>query len=189
VIQAVNRFMRNLRPQDRFALAAFDDSFDMLIRWRSVRDGDRQEIKLDSQGVADELKKVYGRKAVLVFTDGEDSVYPLHDTPNSYFEKVLRTVGESKVPFNFVGLIQQSTVEARLKRLADASGGQVFIASHIDEVIPLYDRISRELGASYTLGYLSDRPERDGSQRQIEIRTPAMADFRISQSRNHYTAH
>ena len=51
-----------------------------------------------------------------------------------------------------------------------------------EEVIPLYDRISRELGISYTLGYLSDKPERDGSYRKIEVVVPGK-DYRVSQSR------
>ena len=35
--RAVARFLENLRPQDKIAIAAFDDDFDMLLDWKDSR--------------------------------------------------------------------------------------------------------------------------------------------------------
>ena len=51
----------------------------------------------------------------------------------------------------------------------------------------LYDQISRELGISYTLGYLSDKPARDGSYRKIEVVVNGK-DYHVSQSRVGYSS-
>src|SRR5262249_24511228 len=71
LIQAVNRFISNLRSQDLFALAAFDESVKRLIGWRSVRLGSKQTVQLGAGGntdfyqalnwAVDELRKVRGR--------------------------------------------------------------------------------------------------------------------------------
>src|SRR5262245_36790380 len=53
LIEAVNRFMANLRSQDRFALAAFDDKVHMLVNWRSVRLGAKQTVQLGAGGDTD----------------------------------------------------------------------------------------------------------------------------------------
>src|SRR4030095_3028811 len=87
LIKAVNRFILNLRTQDQFALAAFDQSVKRLVSWRSVRSGSRQMVQLGAGGntdfyraldwAAEELRKIRGRKAALFYTDGED--YRLYD--------------------------------------------------------------------------------------------------------------
>jgi Ca-activated chloride channel homolog len=198
LIEAVNRFISNLRAQDRFALAAFDGAVKRLVSWRSVRSGPNQAVKLGTGGdtdfykaldwAADELKKVSGRKTALFFTDGEDyRIYDTNEGPKA-FQKALRTIRQTKVAFHFVGLgTDPERGGANLKKLAEETGGRAHFAEKVEELVPLYDQISRELGISYTIGYLSDKPARDGSKRTIEIAVPAH-NYRVSQSRTFYTA-
>jgi VWFA-related protein len=198
LIQALNRFMANLRVQDRFALAAFDKSVRKLIDWRSIRTGSPRTVELGTGGDTDfynalewaakELGRVRGRKAVLVFSDGEDyRIYdPVLDT--KAFKKVRQSVRETRAPFHFVGLgTDPERGGARIKDIAELSGGHAYFPEKIEEVVPLYDRISRELGISYTLGYSSDKPERDGTYRRVEI-VIAGKEYRVSQSRSGYYA-
>ena len=200
VIQAVNRFMANLRQQDQVAIAAFDDSFDVLSGWRSVREGSRREIKLAARGMSTrfydaitkmprELQKVSGRKGVLIYSDGEDSAFLMRrggDEKN--LQNALKVVRQAGVPFHFVGVTSESRPGAlAMKQLADASGGHVLLTDSIEGIGEFYDKISREMGVSYTLGYLSDRPQRDGARRRIEVVLPGR-NYRVSQSRNGYDA-
>jgi Ca-activated chloride channel homolog len=198
LIQAVNRFMTNLRAQDQFALATFDASVHQLIKWRSVQTGPRQTVKLEPGGdtnfyaalewAARELEKIRGRKAALIFSDGED--YRIYDPAidAKAFRKALERVRQSKSPFNFVGLgADPERGGNHIKRLAEASGGQAYFPENIEEVVTLYDEISRKLGIAYTIGYSSDRPMRDGTHRTIRIEVPGK-DYRLSQSRVSYFA-
>jgi VWFA-related protein len=43
---AIQRFLSGLRPQDRVAIAAFNDKPDMLMEWRSVREGRQIQVDL-----------------------------------------------------------------------------------------------------------------------------------------------
>jgi len=198
LIQAVNRFMTNLRVQDQFALATFDASVHQLIKWRSVQTGPRQTVKLEAGGdtnfyaalewAARELEKIRGRKAALIFSDGED--YRIYDPTidAKAFRKAVERVRQAKAPFNFVGLgADPERGGDHIKRLAEVSGGQAYFPENIEEVVSLYDEISRKLGIAYTIGYSSDRPMRDGTHRTIRIEVPGK-EYRLSQSRVSYFA-
>jgi len=196
--EAVNRFVSNLRPQDQFSLATFDSNVHRLMEWRSVQAGSNKRIGLGFGGDTDfygalnwaarELGKVKGRKTALIFTDGEDNL--IHDPwPNAVaFRKALNAVRRTKARFHLVGLDADPELGgAQLKRLAEETGGQAYFPKTIEEVVPLYEQISRDLGISYTLGYSSDKPERDGGYRKIQVLV-AGKDCRVSQSRAGYTA-
>jgi VWFA-related protein len=198
VSEAVNRFFSNLRSQDQVSLAAFDESVHRLLDWRGVHTGSNKMVRLGAGGNTDfygaldwaarELNKVKGRKTALFFTDGEDN--RIHDPwPNAVaFRKALNSVRRTKAPFHFVGLDADPELGgAQLKRLAEETGGQAYFPKTIEEVVPLYEQISRDLGISYTLGYLSDKPARDGSYRNLQVVIPGK-EYRVSQSRAGYTA-
>lgn len=198
LLEAVNRFIFNLRGQDQFALAAFDRSVKRLVDWRTVRSGSQQIIKLGTGGNTDfyraldwasnELGKVRGRKAALFYTDGED--YRVFDpkVDAKAFRRALQTVRRVNAPFHFVGLsVNPERGGDHIKRIAEETGGQAHFVENIGDVLPLYDQISRELGISYTLGYISNKSARDGAHRRIQIEVPG-TDYRISQSRTGYTA-
>jgi VWFA-related protein len=209
LIQAVNRFFSNLRAQDQIELATFDETVHRLVNWRSARSGPKKTIQLGTGGGTEfykaldwstrQLREVRGRKAVLCFTDGEDRLFyePAEDA--KAFSKALQTVRQANAPFHFVGLnVRQSPfspfgassterVKEHLESLAAATGGHVYYPEKLEELVPLYDQISRELGISYTLGYVSDHPPRQGESRRIEVKV-AGPDLRVSQSRTGYSA-
>jgi VWFA-related protein len=198
LIEAVNRFISNLRVQDRFALSAFDNSVKRLIAWRSVRSGPRKTVNLESGGDTDfygalhwaarELGRVRGRKAALFYTDGEDRRLFDPDVDAKAFRQALDVVRQTKASFHFVGLgAEPDRGGNHLRRLAEETGGHVYFPESMAEIVPLYDQISRELGISYTLSYLSSRPVHDGTYRAIEVSVPG-ADYRVSQSRTGYRA-
>ena len=78
-------------------------------------------------------------------------------------------------------------VRTRMENLADSSGGRILYPRNIEEIVPLYQQIGSELGLSYTLGYVSSNPQKNGSFRHIEVRTHDTA-LHAMQSRNGYYA-
>jgi hypothetical protein len=75
-------------------------------------------------------------------------------------------------------------VRSRMELLADVSGGRVLFPERIEQIIPLYRQIGRDLGMSYSLGYVSSNPDGNGFRR-IEVRTRDNS-LRITQSRAGY---
>jgi VWFA-related protein len=75
-------------------------------------------------------------------------------------------------------------VRLRMERLADATGGRVLYPRNLTEVVGFFDRISRELGYSYSLGYIPKASLDDGKLHKIEVRTKA--GYKVEQSRSGY---
>jgi VWFA-related protein len=78
-------------------------------------------------------------------------------------------------------------VRLRMELIAEASAGRVLFPEILEDIVPLYEQISRELGTSYSLGYVSSNPAGDSTYRRIEVRT-SRHSLRVSQSRAGYYA-
>lgn len=85
--QSVDRFLAQMKPQDRVTMATFENKVQMLMDWRNARIGRAQTVTFrpfvqgtdgtkDLHGAiswaAEKLRGVKGRKAVIVLTDGRD---------------------------------------------------------------------------------------------------------------------
>jgi VWFA-related protein len=127
--RALSRFLDGLPSQHRVAVAAFDDTAEILFSWGSVREFSRRSIAIPSRNggtnvygalewAAQELRKIKGRKGVIVFTDGVDNrlskklvSFDRDGTPNiapvendSDFQKMLRIVTAERIPVYFVAV-------------------------------------------------------------------------------------
>src|ERR1051325_6697571 len=98
------------------------------------------------------------------------------------YERLRIIFPKSSVPTQYL-----EGVRSRMEGLVEASGGRILYPRRLEEIVPLYQQIGRELGTSYTLGYLSSNPQKDGSFRRIEIRTHDEG-FSVTQSRTGYYA-
>jgi VWFA-related protein len=78
-------------------------------------------------------------------------------------------------------------VRMRMELIAEASAGRVLFPETLEDIVLLYEQISRELGTSYSLGYVSTNPAGDSKCRRIEVRT-SRHSLRVNQSRPGYYA-
>jgi len=112
-----------------------------------------------------------GRKVLVMFTDGEDSMSTITRT------EVLDLVRSSDVtiyPIAFLGSFAPGTQRALTSRsflmqVADLSGGELFSPLSSKDLGKIYDRILEELGGQYVLGFSSDDPRRDGKFRRLRV--------------------
>lgn len=146
---------------------------------------------------AGEVGSIAGRRGVIVFTDGQDTRDA--GSEKDAFGKALRVVAGSGVPFYFIGIgtdhnsFGQPTDTPGMKRgrvrmeeVAKRSGGLLYLPKKIEDVVPLYGAIARELGTSYTLGFSPANPDDAGSYHRIEVRVRD-TKLRVTQSRQGYT--
>ena len=80
-----------------------------------------------------------------------------------------------------------AAVRLRMEQLADISGGRILYPEKLEDIVPLYRQIGRELGTAYSLGYVSSNTSRNGEFRRIEVRT-RQEGLTITQSRAGYYA-
>ena len=191
LLDGLNSFMRNLRPQDQVAIATFDNNVQVAMPWRSAKDGNALKVGISPDGrgtiiwdsirwAVREVIRSSGRKGVIVFTDGEDD--------GQDFDKVLKYAAESEVPFYFVGVTRENTPGGvRMKQFAQATGGKAYFPVSPNELGPMYTSIARDLGTSYTIAYAPLKSPGDNKLRHIEIR-PIDVRLRVIQSRTGYYA-
>jgi Ca-activated chloride channel family protein len=118
------------------------------------------------------MKLVDGRKALLVFSDGEDnsSVRSLTTAIEAaqgadalvYAIRYTEVRHHELSPVNLKGM-------AAMKRLAEETGGRDFDAGAV-EMREVFTQIGAELRSLYEIAYTSNNPVPDGAFRKIEIR-------------------
>jgi VWFA-related protein len=114
----------------------------------------------------DLLEKHRGRRALVVFTDGEDMVS--HATA----EDVQRRVEVSAAPVYVVAQgkgMREPRLKKVLDRLAGVSGGRAFYTERIEELDGVFAEIGEDLASQYLLAYSPEESPRDGSWRTIQV--------------------
>jgi VWFA-related protein len=175
--EAVKRFLASLRPMDRVTLLAFNDSVftvarrevpsearmrtvDRLRAWGSTSFYDAALKGLDL------LEEHRGRRALVLFTDGEDMV--------SYatIEDVQRRIERSATPVYVIAQgrgMREATLKKGLDRIAGVSGGRSFYTDTIEELDGVFSEIAEDLASQYLLAYAPTRMADDGSWRTIRV--------------------
>jgi len=233
--RAASAFVRNLRKQDRVALASFEDGITMLSDWSSSHsEVDRALEGLLKRGPGGgtnlywsleratqrEFRGIEGRRAVVVLTDGRDSMLvrqtmatslPKSAQNDPVFQHTVAVLRSARIPVYFVALntdrnpsdlgddyylldIRFPTTGAaktfitetrkRMEMLAEVSGGRVFFPKRVQEIVPVYDQISRDMSTAYSLGYISSHGS-DARSHTIEVRVRPNG-AKVRQSRESY---
>jgi Ca-activated chloride channel homolog len=121
-----------------------------------------------------------GRKALIVFSDGEDQ--GSHVT----LDQVEQRLQASDVTLYMIGQGRGLSVERLQKimeRLSAPTGGRVFAMSSIDELSGAFDTLLEELSHQYLLGYAPPGDTRDGRFHEIRVRVDGHKNVR---ARNGY---
>jgi Ca-activated chloride channel family protein len=179
VKQAVKKFLSALRPTDRVTLIGFNDNVFTLAR--PTADLAARIAAVDRLspwgGTAlydvvvksiDQLGRQTGRRALVVFTDGEDlnSRIP-EEAAEQRLESsdaVLYPIGQGRAP-------KLEALKRVLERLAQKSGGRAFFED-LDELDGVFARIVEELSNQYLLGYVRPEAARDGKWRKLRVEIP-----------------
>jgi Ca-activated chloride channel family protein len=179
VKEAVKKFLTALRPIDRVTLVAFNARVFSIVR--PAADPAARLAAVDHLspwgGTAlydaivrsiDQLGRQPGRRALVVFTDGEDldSRVPA--------EAAELRLEASDVVLYPIGQGRAGKVEAFkrvLERLAQKSGGRAFF-ENLNELDGVFARIVEELSNQYLLGYARPDSGNDGHWRKIRVELP-----------------
>ncbi len=148
----------------------------------------------------EQLGKIKGRKAIIVLTDGIDSgrgvvsperafrtlieeetpVYVVSKTriqsrsereELEYFEKSSSSsVNKIRIDGIRMTLSQLETSERALTRIADETGGRIFLPESFDNLGDAYQQVADELRSQYVIFYTPTNSNRDGSYRAVKVK-------------------
>lgn len=148
----------------------------------------------------EQLSKIAGRKAIIVLTDGIDSgrgavtfdrafrsvvaeevpVYVVSKTriqsqaEKEQLEYYQNSSGGSINQIRIDGikltLNELEASERRLTRLAEETGGRVFLPDRFDQLDTVYQQVADELRSQYVIFYTPTDPAKDGRYRAIRVK-------------------
>jgi len=182
LMAAARTFVDALRPEDKLSLLFFSDgvlvahdlgtnrqtSIDAINGYRPVGGTALYDALA---GAFTTLKTVEGRRAVVVMTDGRDEnnagTAPGSRQTLPEVLELAREVDATVLPI----ALGTNLDRAALERLADISGGLAYFPSDASELRAQFARTIENLRRRYVLGYTSTHIARDGSWRNVEIKS------------------
>lgn len=122
----------------------------------------------------DQLEGLRGRKALVVFYDGDD------EDSDAAFRQSLEQARRARVPVYLVLMNDEAartdgrsfstrTFVSKLERMARSGGGRVYYVRHDQDLAPIFDSISRELRSHYLLTYYPQEEPGGPNWRQVSV--------------------
>jgi VWFA-related protein len=174
---AVKEFLTAISPRDQVTLLGFNDSIFTLTRKSTdaaarIRAVDRlapwgatalYDVVIAG---AELLGRETGRKAMVVFTDGEDQ------GSHAALADAERRLQSSGLTLYMVGQgrgVKMESLKKTMNQLAGTSGGRAIMTEKIDDLRSAFAEILEELSHQYLLGYSSTNSRHDGTLRRLKV--------------------
>jgi len=194
--RAVKGFLADVPNQDLVTLMGFNDSiFTLTRKTGDVSERAKAVDRLAPWGSTalydvilrgvEMLGRQTGRKALIVFTDGEDQ--GSHATIND----VERRLQSSDVTLYMIGQGRGVTMDALkriMERLANPTGGRALFTDSIDELHESFADLLDELSNQYLLGYEPTNTKHDDVWRKIKVDVDGHHEVRARQGYRATTA-
>jgi VWFA-related protein len=187
--QAVKDFLGAVPPEDQVTLLGFNDTvFPLTTKTTNPAERVRAVDRLAPWGATalydvivrgtDMLGRQTGRKALVVFTDGEDQ------GSHVALEDVERRLQASDVTLYMIALgrgISQDYLQRTMQKLTVPTGGRVFTSLSVNELHKAFDELLDELSNQYLLGYPPTNAARDDTWREIKVDVEGHSGIRARQ--------
>jgi Ca-activated chloride channel homolog len=193
VIAAALAFARSSNPQDQMFVVNFNervsfglpgnipftDQVAQLEVALSRTNADGQTALYDATAVAlDHLKKGDRDKRVLiVISDGGDNASRHNLT------QTMAMARQSDAIIYTIGIFDEQDEDRNphvLKELAKDTGGEAFLPESLKDLVPVCERIARDIRNQYTLAYVPTNRKRDGTYRVIQVKASGQGRGRLS---------
>jgi VWFA-related protein len=139
----------------------------------------------------EKVSEADGRKALLVFTDGDDSRSVGFGSEASAKDAV-EGAKFSEVTIYTVGFEGRRSIGASgvnkgfLKKLSEETGGSAFFPKGIGDLNQSFEQIQDELHSQYRLAYVPAKLDKDGEWRAIEVRVKDRDDLVVRTRQGYY---
>jgi Ca-activated chloride channel family protein len=189
-------FLKALRPIDRPRLASFSTAFTILSGPSATPDERQAAVQLLTAGggtalydaiieAADQLRTAQGRRAVVVFTDGDDV------SSHGSLTSVRTALQTSDVVLYFIAQ-GKASADSHLRRelaaLATETGGLSFFAPRMSSLNSHFSEILGDISTEYVLGYSPRVRIGDGGWRRIRVEVGGSDDRYKVRAREGYLA-
>ena len=194
VIAAAQTFVQASSPQDEMFVVNFNETVSLglpdAIRFTNRPDELARAIAkapvTGQTALYDAVLMAQGRlqtgtrdkKVLIVISDGGDN------RSRHSLEEVVKMARQSSALIYTIGIFDDSDADrnpAVLRRLAGTTGGEAFFPGELNDVVPICERIARDIRNQYTLGYVPSSTAQPGAFRAIRViaRTAGKANLTV----------
>lgn len=200
--KAAQRFVELARPNDRIAVVAFTNEIRVVSELTTDRVALAASIKnlrmTGGSRIWDALSYVYkniinkesvGRRSAVVFmTDGLDG------SLNVTYPDLMETVRQNDTTIFPVYLDSSyyqlpktaQMAEKSMAMLAQESGGQLYPARKIKDLVGIYEQIIKDLSRVYSISYEPSDEKRDGAWRELQIKVKSQPNLVVRSRQGYY---
>ncbi|HTK28942.1 MAG TPA: VWA domain-containing protein [Vicinamibacterales bacterium] len=186
---AVKEFLNDVPASDQVTLLGFNDNIFALTR-KTTNPAERVKAvdRLAPWGSTalydvilrgvEMLGRQTGRKALVVFTDGEDQ------GSHAALSDVERRLQSSDVTLYMIGQgrgVTMDSLKTVMQRLSSPTGGRALFTDSIDELHTAFADLLDELSNQYLLGYSSTNTAHDEAWRRIRVEVDGHREVRARQ--------
>lgn len=172
----VKRFLSRLRETDKVTVLAFNENQFLIARPSVGLDARLAAVDALAPWGATALHDVIirsfralgrqqGRRALVMFTDGEDTASRVSATAverrTESSDAVLYMIGQGQA-------VESATLRSLCERLARSSGGRAFFPRRVEDLGEVFDAIAEELANQYLLTF-APSARRDGEYHEIRL--------------------
>ena len=191
VIAAAVAFARSSNPEDQMFVVSFNEnvSFDLPDKTPFTDQVAQLEVAL-SRIAANGMTALYdavaaalehlrkgnrGKKVLIVVSDGGDNA------SKHSLAQIMAMAGHPDAIIYTIGLFDEGGEQnpQALKQLAKDTGGEAFFPQSVRDVVPIFERIARDIRDQYTIGYVPTNRKRDGIYRAIQVKARAPGRGRL----------
>jgi len=204
ILKATKVLVDRLRPDDQLVVITFNAKIKEVLKLTKIRELRGEAIKISPHGgtrlydavdfAADQyLRRLPGRKAVVLLTDGVDfgsfkttAEGSLHDAEeyDALFYTIQYKTSDPQ-PKPIEKAVQEYERATRyLQELAENSGGRYLRAEDMADLSPAFGSVVKELSFQYSLGYYPRRPLQPGERRRLRVEV-SQSDL-VIHTRNRY---
>ena len=186
---AAEQFLIRLLPKDKGRVGAFNDKIQFSARFTGNRDELVSDLKdldygngtrlWDAVGASlDELQGVEGRRVILIFTDGDDTLSKAKLSTvierSRADEVMVYAIGLESNYFNGQRQVK-SKPDSGLRKIADETGGGYFELEKTADLAPTFTRVAQELHSQYVLGFAPTLLDNKVHKLTIRMKQPGMS--------------
>jgi Ca-activated chloride channel family protein len=182
--EAAEQFLIRLLPADKGLVGAFNDKIEffpsdftnnrdrLIASLKELDFGNPTRLFDAAVESIERLKKIDGRRVLLLFTDGADT------GSRAGANNVLEAARANEVMIYSVGLKSdffngarqvRSSPDSSLRRLAEETGGGYFELERTADLAPTFTRVAQELHSQYVLGFTPT--VLDGKVHRLSVRS------------------
>ena len=186
VIAAALAFVRSSNPMDQMFVVTFNEkvSFGLPINLPFTDDvvqlgtalsrisANGETALYDAVAAAlDHLEKGNrDKKVLIVISDGGDNA------SKHNLSQIRTMAGHPDAIIYTIGIFDEQDADQNphvLRQLAKDTGGEAFLPESLKEVLPICERIARDVRNQYTIAYIPSNRKPDGTYRNIRVKANA----------------